>query len=124
MWTALGKETPPVAIGQTWQDQLIERSRRKRGRDRFLAIMKGASFNYWFDAIKEIHVLLIQLPRKTKREDIDFLGDFITRVHKGAKIPVIAFDGRPQRFSLIITSETPKDDYEARRKRRSAETKR
>ncbi len=123
MWTVLGKRTSPVTNGHTWQEQLVDLSKRKRERSRFLALIDRADIDYWFDAIKEIHVLFIQMPPATKREDLEFLAAFITKVHKSVRLPVIALNDVPQNFSIALTSEKPQNDYQVRKKIREKKLK-
>lgn len=113
MWKVLGVETSILKAGQIWKERVLLLSKRKKGRDRFLQIMDRADVNHWFDAQEELHVLYVQFPVDTKAEDLKFFKDFVVKVMKGVPEPVIEFNGIPQRFTIVMTSEEEEDVYKS-----------
>jgi len=116
MWKVLGVETSILKAGQVWKERVLLLSKRKKGRDRFLRVMDRADVNHWFDAQEELHVLYVQFPVNTKAEDLQFFKDFVVKVMKGMSDPVIEFNGIPQRFTIVMTSEEEEDVYQSLKK--------
>lgn len=114
MWKVLGKEALPVTVGDTWQEMVVELSKRKKGADRFRALMEGADLRYFHDAIRDIHTFMLRFDPSTDMEDLQFVHDFILKVHGSAKVPVLEFDGEPQRFVVVLTAEDERDDHKKR----------
>lgn len=111
MWTVFGIQVNLVEVGRTWKDQLIELSRRKKGRPRFMEMIKKAEVSYHFDSARNLHVFQVQLPERYGPEDVDFMKDFVLKVIKSTKEPAISLLGKPQKYTVIITSEIEKDVY-------------
>jgi len=116
MWRVLGVETSILKAGQVWKERVLLLSKRKKGRDRFLQIMDRADVNHWFDAQEELHVLYVQFPVNTKADDLQFFKNFVVKVMKGISDPVIEFNGIPQRFTVVMTSEEEEDVYQSLKK--------
>jgi len=111
MWKVFGVPENIIESGEFWEKQIIELSSRKKGRPRFLKMMEEAEVSYWFNAIEEIHVFYIELPEKFGSDDVEFMRDFIIKVIKGSNEPVISLLDDPQKYTVIITSETENDVY-------------
>ncbi len=117
MWKVLGVETSAVKAGDVWTDRLIELSARKKDSERFRELFAKADLRYYFDTIREVHMFYLQFPRKVKVEELEFVRDFILKLEKGAKVPVIEFDGEPQKYSVVLSSDVETDLYEKWRKK-------
>ncbi len=105
----LGTETVVIKAGDVWSDRLIELSARKKDAARFRELMSKADLRYFFDAIPEVHAFHLQFPASVEIEDLEFFRDFILKLEKAAKVPVIEFDGEPQKYTVVLTSETEDD---------------
>jgi hypothetical protein len=116
MWKVFGVPENIIESGEVWKNQIIELSSRKKGRPRFLEIMEVAEVSYWFDSIKEIHVFYVELPEKFGSDDVEFIKNFIIKIIKGSKEPVISLFDDPQKYTVIITSESEKDVYKGMKK--------
>ena len=116
MWKVFGVPENIIESGEVWEKQIIELSRRKKGRPRFLEIMDEAEVSHWFDPIEEIHVFHVQLPKKYGPDDVDFIKSFIIKIIKGTKEPVISLFDEPQKYTVVITSEREKDVYKGMKK--------
>jgi hypothetical protein len=119
MWKVLGVEAVIPRMANVFEERVIELSKRKRDRPRFLDMMAAAEVSYMFDPMREISVFRFDLPSKYSPEDIEFLKGFVLRVLKSAQMPVIEFDGAPQEYAIILNAEKEEDDYDFRRKHRS-----
>lgn len=109
MWKVLGFETALIKSGDMWEERLIELSSKKKGSERFISLLSKGEVRYWFDTIEEIHSFSVVFPEDVSGEDLQFMKDFILKVHKSAKVPVIEYEGTPQRATIILTSEMDKD---------------
>lgn len=114
MWKVLGKEALPVTIGDTWQERVLELSKRKKGADKFRALVGQAELRYFHDTIKDIHTFMLQFDPRTELEDLQFAHDLILKAHASAKVPVVEYDGEAQRFTVILTAEEGEDDHKKR----------
>jgi len=114
MLKVLGKESLPVAVGDTWQERIVELSKRRKGADRFKALLQQADLRYFHDAIRDIHTFMLRFDPNTDMEDVRFVHDFILKVHESAKAPVVEYDGAPQRFTVVLTAEEEQDDHKKR----------
>ncbi len=121
MWKVLGEETVLVNAGEVWRNRLLELSKRRKEREKFQKLLREGEARHLFDSSRDIHVFIIELPEKVETQDIQFMADYITKLQKAAKKPLIEFDGVPQPHAVIITSEPKQDDYETRKKRRAEE---
>ncbi|MFP4545800.1 MAG: hypothetical protein ACLFPN_03005 [Methanomassiliicoccales archaeon] len=111
MWKVLGREINLIEAGKTWKEEVIELSRRKKGRPRFLDMLDDAEITYFFDTIEEVHSFEIGLPTKYGPEDVKFFRDFIKKVLGYSEHPVIEYQGKPQRYTVVVTAEREKDVY-------------
>lgn len=116
MWKVFGVPENIIESGEVWGKQIIELSRRKKGRPRFLKMMEAAEVSYWFDAIEEIHVFYVDLPEKFGSDDVEFMKNFIIKIIKGSEEPVISLLDDPQKYTVVITSEGEKDVYRRNKK--------
>jgi hypothetical protein len=115
MWKIFGITENITESAILWKEQLIERSRRKKGRPRFLEMMEEAKVVYFFDTIQEIHVFEMHLPQKYGVDDLEFMKAVIMRIIKGSEEPVISLFDEPQKYTVIITSEDEEDHYRGMR---------
>lgn len=111
MWKVLGKPINLIQAEETWKSRILELSRRKKGRPRFLKMFEEADVRYWFNTVEEIHVFFIKLPPSYGPEDVEFMKDFITKVIRSSDDPVIEFAGEPLKYTVVITSEEEEDVY-------------
>lgn len=118
MWKVLGVETAVIKAGDVWADRLIELSARKKDSEKFREMFSKADLRYCFDAIREVHMFYLQFPRKVKIEDLEFVRDFILKLEKAAKVPVIEYDGEAQKYSVVLSSDVETDLYEQWRKKK------
>ena len=111
MWKVFGVETNIVAVGNVWADQIIELSKRKKGRPRFMEMMENAEISYAFEGAEAVHVFTVRLPGRYLGEDIDYMKAFLLKVIRSSSEPTISLLDEPQKFSVVITSDMPKDVY-------------
>jgi hypothetical protein len=116
MWKVFGVPENIIESGRVWKQQIIELSRRKKGRPRFMEMVEDTEVSHWFDGIEEIHVFYVELPERYGPEDVDFLKDFIIKIIKSSNDPVISLFDEPQKYTVIITSEREKDVYRGMKK--------
>ena len=119
MWKVLGVEAVIPRMANLFEERLIELSKRKKQRQRFLDIVADVDLSYVFDPMREISVFRFDLPSKYSPEDLEFLKEFVQRVLKAAKMPVIEYEGVPQRYAIVLNAEKEEDDYDFRRRHRS-----
>lgn len=119
MWKVLGVEVVIPRMANVFEERVIELSKRKRERQRFLGIIADADLRYIFDPMREISLFRFDLSTKYTPQDLEFMKDFVERVIKSAKEPVVEYDGVPQRYAIIFNAEEKQDDYDFRRKHRS-----
>ena len=111
MWKVFGVDENVIESGVVWKEQLLELSKKKKGRPRFLEMMGDSKVSYWFDSIQELHVFYIELPESYGTEDLEFMKSFIIKIIKSTDEPVISLFDEPQRFTVVITSEKEEDVY-------------
>jgi hypothetical protein len=114
MWKVLGTETVLLKAGDVWEERLLELSTRKKDAPKFRDILAKAEITYWFDAIREIHTFFLRFPTKTKTDDMAFVRDYILKLHKVAKVPVIEFRDEPQKFTVVLTAEKEVEAHKGR----------
>ena len=119
MWKVLGEETVIPKMGDVWFERMVQLSRRRKDKDRFIKTLQDADVRYVFDAIREVNTFIVTLPPKYGHEDLEFMRAFVSRVDKSLKFPVVEYDGVAQRYSIIFTSEVEEDDYRWRKEHRS-----
>ncbi len=119
MWKVLGEETVIPKMGDVWAERMVQLSKRRKDKDRFISILKDADVRYIFDAMREVNTFIITLPPKYGHEDLVFMRAYVNRVDKSLKVPVVEYEGVPQKYSIIFTSEVEEDDYRWRKEHRS-----
>mgnify|MGYP000875226432 CR=1 FL=1 len=105
----------PVTIGHVWREQLLELSKRRKGAPRFRELMNQSDFRYFHDGIKDIHTFFFKFDPSTSTEDLEFLRDYILKLHEVSEDPIVSFRDKPQRFTVVFTAEDEVDEYEERR---------
>jgi len=118
MWKVLGEETVIPAMGDVWAQRMVELSKRRKDRERFVRTLADAEIRCIFDAVREVCTFIINLPSKYGKDDLEFMRAFVARVNKSIKVPVVEFEGMEQRFSIIFTSDVEEDDYSSRKSER------
>jgi predicted DNA binding protein len=119
MWKVFGVEGTIPAFAEIWKQRMIELSKRKKYRERFLQMIEDSDVRYVLDAIREVHVFMVYLPAKYGREDLVFFKDFVVKTTKSAKVPTLEFNGMMQNHGVVITTQEEEDEYAERRKVRS-----
>lgn len=114
MWKVLGVETIMINADAVWTDRLIALSQRRKDGPRFRELLEKADRRYFFDTIREIHVFYLKFPPSVTMEDLEFMKQFIMKLHAAAKAPVVEFDGEPQRASVAMTSEEDVEVHKGR----------
>ncbi|MEM2943448.1 MAG: hypothetical protein QXN93_03500 [Methanomassiliicoccales archaeon] len=115
MWKIFGVETPIVRCGDIWKERLIELSKRKKDREKFVKLLATAEIDYWFDSSREIHAFYVKFPENTDSKDLQFFKDFIDKIRKSAKFPMVEMDGKPQEYRIVLTSSEEEDVYKEKR---------
>jgi hypothetical protein len=119
MWKVLDEETVIPKMGDVWVERMVQLSKRRKDRDRFIATLREADVRYVFDAVREVNTFVATLPPKYGHEDLEFMRAYVNRMDKSLKYPVVEYEGVEQRYSIIFTSEVEEDDYKSRKQRRS-----
>lgn len=114
MWKVLGVETPIIAAGDVWMDKMSELSSRKKDAPKFRELLSKANVRYYFDTVREVHVFYVRFPYDVKLADLEFFRDFIIKLEKSSKTPVVEYDGESQVHTTIISSDEEKDDHVGR----------
>ena len=118
MWKVLGIETILLNADVVWVDQLISLSQRRKDAPHFRELLGQANIRYYFDTIREVHMFRLQLPPEVTLEELEFMKEFIQRLYKAAKVPVVEFDGQAQLSSVILSSDEEEDVYKTKKGRR------
>jgi hypothetical protein len=116
MWMVLGVEGTIPAFAEIWKQRMIELSKRKKDRERFLKMIEDSDVRYVLDAIREVHIFMVYLPTKYGQEDLVFFKEFVVKTTKSAKMPTLEFNGVAQTHAVIITAQEDEDEYAERRK--------
>ena len=119
MWKVLGEETVIPKMGDVWVERMVQLSRRRKDKDRFIKTIQEADVRYVFDAIREVNTFLVTLPPKCGHEDLEFMRAYVNRVDKSLKFPVVEYEGFPQKYTIIFTSQVEEDDSRWRKEHRS-----
>jgi hypothetical protein len=119
MWKVLGEETNIPKMGDVWAERMVQLSKRRKDKDRFIRILKDADLRYVFDAVREVNTFIVTLPSKYKHDDLEFMRAYVDRLNKSLRIPVVEYQGVPQRYSIVFTSGEEEDDYQWRKEHRS-----
>jgi hypothetical protein len=119
MWRVFGVEGTIPAFAEIWKQRMIELSKRKKDRERFLKMIEDSEVRYVLDAIREVHVFMVYLPTKYKREELLFFKEFTVKASKSAKVPTLEYNGVSQPTGIVITSQEDENDYLWRRQHRT-----
>jgi len=111
MWKVFGEEAIMVQFGVVWMERMKDLSKRRRDRERFLALLDQADISYYLDIHQALHVFKMRLPDSCTAEDVEFLKTFIQRIIKSVEYHMVEFDDEEQKAALIITAEDPSDDH-------------
>lgn len=114
MWKVLGEETIMINADAVWARKLIELSRRRKDAAKFKELLTKADIRYYFDAIREVHMFYLQYPADVDVETLEWMKDYVLKLHKAAKAPVVEYDGEAQLASIVFSSDQPSDDHKKR----------
>jgi glycosyltransferase involved in cell wall biosynthesis len=114
MWKVLGDETIMINADAVWTKRLLELSQRRKDAPKFKELLSRAKIRYYFDTIREVHMFYLQFPPDVSVEDLEFMKEFILKLHKAAKVPVVEFEGEAQRSSIVFSADQPVDDHKKR----------
>lgn len=115
MWKVLGVESILLNADAVWVDRLMSLSQRRKDAPRFRELLGQADVRYYFDTIREVHMFRLQFPPKVTLEELEFLKEFIQKLYKAAKVPVVEFDGQAQLSSVILSSDEDEDVYKVKK---------
>ncbi|HOK27610.1 MAG TPA: hypothetical protein PLI21_01125, partial [Methanomassiliicoccaceae archaeon] len=101
MWKVLGKEAVPVTVGYVWKERLEELSKRRKNSPRFRKLLEQADLRYYHDAIRDIHTFVLKFDPSTDMDELEFLKDYILKLHDLSDDPVVTFKDEPQRYTVI-----------------------
>ncbi len=110
MWKVLGVETILVDADKVWVDQLLALSQRRKDSPKFRELLAMANVRYYFDTIREVHMFSLRFPSSVTMEELEFLKEFILKLYKAAKVPVVEFEGASQLSSVVLSSDEEQDD--------------
>ncbi len=99
-----------------WSDRLLELSQRRKDGPKFKALLAKADIRYYFDTIREVHMFYLQFPYEVSVDELEFMKEFVLKLHKAAKVPVVEFEGESQLASIVLSSDEPVDDHKKRNK--------
>jgi len=114
MWKVLGVETIMINADAVWTKRLIELSRRRKDAARFQELLAKADVRYYFDTIREVHMFYLQYPGDVGVDTLEWMKEFILKLHGAAKVPVVEYDGEAQLASIVLSSDQPSDDHKKR----------
>lgn len=114
MWKVFGEEGVMVRFGPLWKERMIELSKHRKDRDRFLELLEKAEITHYLDIHQTLHVFRMDLPTTCTAEDVEFLKGFVQRVIKGTEYPMVDLDGEEQKAALVISAEEPEDEHVSR----------
>ncbi|OPX58544.1 MAG: hypothetical protein A4E29_01523 [Methanomassiliicoccales archaeon PtaB.Bin134] len=114
MWKVFGEEGVMVQFGTLWTARMRDLSKRRKDRDRFLALLDSAEVTHYLDIHQKMHVFKMTLPSSCTVEDVEFLKGFVQRILKSVEYPMVDLDGEEQRAALIITAEESVDEHSER----------
>ncbi len=119
MWKILGEEATIPAMSDVWEKRLVELSKKKKDKERFLALLKKGDLRVVLDGPRETWMFIINLPSDASREELEFLAGYLQMLDKSARKPLMELEGEEQKASIVITTEEYGDDYDIRRKLRT-----
>ncbi|MGD1060580.1 MAG: hypothetical protein ABR879_03895 [Methanomassiliicoccales archaeon] len=115
MWKILGEEAVIPTMADVWRKRVVDLSKAKKERERFLALLEKGEMRVVLDGVRETWMFIINLPSETKRADLEFLARYLQSLDKAAKKPFMEMDGEAQKSSIVVTTEEYGDDYEIRK---------
>ena len=119
MWKILGEEAVIPTAPDVWRKRVVELSKKKKGREKFIALIGEGEMRVVLDGPRETWMFIINLPSKTKRADLEFLASYLQMLDKVAKKPLMELDGVAQKVSIVVTTEEYGDDYDIRKNLRA-----
>jgi len=114
MWKVFGEEGVMVQFGQLWKERMIELSKRRKDRERFLALLEKADISHYLDIHQALHVFRMDLPTDCTADDVEFLKNFVQRIIKSTEYHMVDLDDEEQKAALIISAEDPEDEHRSR----------
>jgi len=114
MWKVFGEEGVMIRFGALWKQRMIDLSKRRKDRDRFLALLEKAEISHYLDIHQKLHVFRMELPVECTAEDVEFLKGFVQRIVKSTEYPMVELDDDEQKAILIISAEEPEDEHATR----------
>ncbi|HVO78090.1 MAG TPA: hypothetical protein VMS79_04395 [Methanomassiliicoccales archaeon] len=115
MWKILGEEAVIPTMPEVWKKRVVELSKKKADRDRFLALLDKGEMRVVLDGPRETWMFIINLPKETERKDLEFLAQYFQMLDKSARKPLLEMDGEAQKASIVVTTEEYSDDYDLRK---------
>jgi hypothetical protein len=119
MWKVLGVETILLNADAVWVERLTSLSQRRKDAPRFRELLGQADIRYYFDTIREVHMFRLQLPPEVTLEELEFMKEFIQRLYKAAKVPVVEFDGQAQLSSVVLSSDEEEDVHSSKKTKKA-----
>lgn len=114
MWKVFGEEGVMIRFGPLWKERMIELSKRRKDRERFLGLLEMAEITHYLDIHQKLHVFRMDLPTTCTPDDVEFLKGFVQRIIKSTEHPMVDLDGEEQKAALIISAEEPEDEHTSR----------
>jgi hypothetical protein len=114
-WKVLGKQTLPVGIQVTWEDQLVALAKKKEDSAKFLEMMAKADIAYRFDTVRELHIFQVTLPRTTSMKDLEYFRDYVQMLRKSARAVMVSLEGKEQKSTVVIAADDYVNEYAVRR---------
>ncbi len=114
MWKVFGEEGVMVQFGPLWKERMIELSKRRKDRARFLELLEKADITHYLDIHQRLHVFRMDLPATCTKDDVEFLKSFVQRVIKSTEYPMVDLDDEEQRAALVISAEEAEDEHTSR----------
>ncbi len=114
MWKILGEEAVIPTAPDVWRKRVVELSKRKKDREKFVSLLDKGEMRVVLDGVRETWMFIVNLPDKTRRSDLEFVATWLSGLSKSAKAPLLELDGVAQPVSIVVTSEEYTDDYKFR----------
>ena len=114
MWKVFGEECVMVQFGSMWAERMRDLSKRRKDRERFIALLDQADMAHYLDVHQQLHVFKMRLPESCTVDDVEFLKTFIQRIIRSVEYPMVDLDGEEQRAALMIMAEEPADEHHVR----------
>jgi hypothetical protein len=114
MWKVFGEECVMVQFGPMWADRMRDLSKRRKDRDRFIALLDQADMAHYLDIHQKLHVFKMRLPESCTVDDVEFLKTFVQRIIKTTEYPMVELDDEEQKAALMIIAKEPEDEHQVR----------